>query len=142
MKKNFDDWVNELQESILAKEREIYSEKVIEHFQNPRNVGKIADADGVGKITGSCGDTMWIYLKIKDGIIDAKFLTNGCGPAIACGSMLTELVKGKTIEDALGITKDDLISSLDGLPEESVHCAALAVSAFQAAVDDYMSRTR
>ena len=106
----------------------MYSEKVMEHFSNPRNVGEIPDANGIGEVgNAKCGDIMKIYLKIEDGIIkDASFKTFGCGAAVATSSMSTELIKGKTIEEALKLTNADVTRALDGLPAEKVHCSVLA----------------
>lgn len=133
----------ELEEMVMEDLRRVYSEQVIDHFQNPRNVGEIPDADGLGRVTGSCGDTMEIYLRVRgDRIIDANFWTDGCGTSIVSGSMTTELAKGKSIAEARGITKDVILSSLGGLPEESEHCALLAADTLRAAVRDYMALKR
>lgn len=119
-----------------------YSEKVMEHFANPRNVGEIEDADGVGNVGNPvCGDIMRLYIKVKDGIIvDAKFKTFGCGAAIATSSMVTELVKGKTIEDALAISNHAVAEALGGLPPIKMHCSVLAEQALQSAIHDYISK--
>ncbi|MBN1815169.1 MAG: Fe-S cluster assembly scaffold protein NifU [Anaerolineae bacterium] len=119
-----------------------YSEKVLEHYQNPRNVGKIEDADGVGVVGNPvCGDMMMITIKIQDDRIeDIKFKTFGCGAAIATTSMVTELVKGKTIEEALQVTNRDVAEALDGLPPIKMHCSLLAEEAIRAAVEDYRER--
>ena len=116
-----------------------YSEKVLEHYQNPRNVGKIEDADGVGVVGNPvCGDMMMITIKVRnDRIEDVKFKTFGCGAAIATTSMVTELVKGKTIEEALQITNQDVAEALDGLPPIKMHCSLLAEEAIRAAIEDY-----
>jgi len=116
-----------------------YSEKVLEHYQNPRNVGKIEDADGVGVVGNPvCGDMMMITIKVRDDRIeDVKFKTFGCGAAIATTSMVTELVKGKTIEEALQITNQDVAEALDGLPPIKMHCSLLAEEAIRAAIEDY-----
>ncbi len=120
----------------------IYSEKVMDHFMNPRNVGAIDDASGVGTVgNAKCGDIMKVYLKINEGIIeDAKFKTFGCGAAIATSSMATELVKGKTIEEALKITNKAVMDALDGLPPVKVHCSCLAEEAVHAALWDYAEK--
>lgn len=120
----------------------MYSEKVIEHFTNPRNVGEIPDADGVGEIGNPvCGDTTKVYLKVEGNIIkDIKFKTFGCGAAIASSSMLTEMAKGKTIEDALKITNEDVAEMLGGLPPQKMHCSNLAADAMHAAIEDYKSK--
>jgi len=136
----FDDSFKELEQSVVEDMRKIYSERVVDHFLNPRNLGRIQAPDGFGRITGSCGDTMEIYLMIKNaGITDATFWTDGCGSSIASGSMATELVKGKSISEARGITKDDILDALEGLPEESLHCAALTASTLREAIKDYLA---
>ncbi len=120
----------------------MYNEKVVDHFNNPRNVGELADADAVGE-TGSfkCGDTMTLYLKVKDGIIeDVSFQTYGCGAAIASSSMLTEMVKGKTLEQALKISNQDVADELGGLPPLKLHCSNLAADALHNAIADYRSK--
>lgn len=116
-----------------------YSEKVMDHFANPRNVGEILDADGVGEVGNpKCGDIMKMYLKIEDGIIkDVKFKTFGCGAAVATSSMATELIRGKSIEDALKVTNKAVMEALDGLPPVKVHCSVLAEQAIKAALSDY-----
>lgn len=117
----------------------MYSEKVIEHFMNPRNVGEIEDANGIGQVGNpKCGDIMKMYLKIEDDIIvDAKFKTFGCGAAIATSSMATELVIGKTIDEALKITNKVVADALDGLPPQKLHCSNLAEEAIKSAIEDY-----
>ncbi len=119
-----------------------YSDKVMEHFTNPRNVGEIPDADGVGTVGNPvCGDIMRLYLKIKDDRIeDAKFKTFGCGAAIASSSILTELIKGKTIDEALATSNKAIIEALGGLPAKKRHCSVLAEEALQKAVEDYRSK--
>ena len=119
-----------------------YSEKVMEHFANPHNVGEIKDADGVGEVGNpKCGDIMRMYIKVEnDTIVDVKFMTFGCGAAIATSSMATDLVKGKKIEDALKLTNKAVIEALDGLPPAKVHCSVLAEEAVKAAVADYYRR--
>lgn len=120
----------------------MYSEKVIDHFQNPRNVGHIPDADGVGKVGNpTCGDMMEIYIRVEnDRLVDVKFKTFGCGAAVASGSMGTELVKGKTLAEALRITNRRVAEALDGLPPEKMHCSNLAADGIRAAINDYLSR--
>ena len=120
----------------------MYSEKVMEHFANPRNVGEIPDADGIGKVGNpQCGDVMWLYIKVKDDIItDIKFKTFGCGAAIATSSMITELAKGKTIEEAKKISRQDVADSLDGLPPQKMHCSNLAADALREAIKDYEAK--
>ncbi|HEX2986341.1 MAG TPA: Fe-S cluster assembly scaffold protein NifU [Caproiciproducens sp.] len=116
-----------------------YSEKVMDHFANPRNVGEIPDASGVGEVGNpKCGDIMRMYLKIEgDTITDVKFKTFGCGAAIATSSMATELIKGKKIEDALKLTNKAVMEALDGLPPVKIHCSVLAEQAIKAALSDY-----
>jgi FeS cluster assembly scaffold protein NifU, Clostridium type len=111
----------------------------MDHFQNPRNVGEIEDADGVGTVGNpTCGDLMTIYIKVKDNVIeDVKFKTFGCGAAIATSSMITEMAVGKTIEEALEITRNDVANELEGLPPVKMHCSNLAADALHAAIDNY-----
>ncbi len=120
----------------------MYSEKVMDHFANPRNVGEIPDADGIGKVGNpQCGDVMWLYIKVKDGILtDIKFKTFGCGAAIATSSMITELAKGKTIEEAKKISRQDVADSLEGLPPTKMHCSNLAADALKEAIKDYEAK--
>ncbi len=120
----------------------LYSEKVMDHFTNPRNVGTIEDADGVGEVgNAKCGDIMKIFLKIKDGIIeDVKFSTFGCGSAIASSSMATEMIKGKPLSDALELTNKAVVEALDGLPAHKIHCSVLAEEAVKAAIKDYYDK--
>jgi nitrogen fixation protein NifU and related proteins len=117
----------------------MYSDKVMEHFQNPRNVGEIENADGIGtEGNPTCGDLMTIYIKVEDNIItDVKFKTFGCGAAIATSSMITEMAVGKTIEEALKITRNDVADELEGLPPVKMHCSNLAADALKAAIADY-----
>ena len=119
-----------------------YSEKVLDHYQNPRNAGEIEDADGVGVVGNPvCGDMMKITIKVRDGRIeDVKFKTFGCGAAIATTSMVTELVKGKTLEEALQVTHQEVAEALDGLPPLKMHCSLLAEEAIKAAIEDYWGR--
>ena len=120
----------------------LYTEKVMDHFMHPRNVGSIDNADGVGEVgNAKCGDIMKMYLKIKDGVIeDVKFETFGCGSAIASSSMATELIKGKTIEEALAVTNKQVVDALGGLPAYKLHCSVLAEEAIKSAVKDYYDR--
>ena len=119
-----------------------YSEKVMDHFMNPRNVGVMPDADGVGEVGNpTCGDIMKMYLKIKDGVItDVKFKTFGCGAAIATSSMATEMIKGKPVSEALQLTNRAVVEALDGLPAHKLHCSVLAEEAVRAAIRDYYDR--
>ena len=120
----------------------LYSDKVMDHFQNPRNVGKLDDADGIGEVgNAKCGDIMRMYIKVKDGVItDCKFNTFGCGSAIATSSMATELIKGKPIEEALKLSNKAVVEALDGLPAHKIHCSVLAEEAVRAAVKDYYDK--
>jgi nitrogen fixation NifU-like protein len=120
----------------------MYSEKVMEHFRNPRNVGEIENADGIGEVGNPrCGDIMKMYLKIEDGVIvDVKFKTFGCGSAIASSSMATEMIKGKTIEEAMEVTNKAVAEALDGLPPIKMHCSVLAEQAIKAALFDYSKK--
>ena len=122
----------------------LYSEKVMDHFLNPRNVGVIEDADGIGEVgNAKCGDIMKIYLKIKDGIVeDVKFETFGCGSAIASSSMATELIKGKPLEEVKELTNKAVTEALDGLPAHKLHCSVLAEEAIRNALDDYYSKQK
>ena len=118
----------------------MYSEKVMDHFEHPRNVGEIPDANGVGTVgNAKCGDIMRMYLKVENGVIeDVKFKTFGCGAAIATSSMATEMVKGKTLKEALALTNKAVAEALDGLPPVKMHCSLLAEEAIHAAVEDYL----
>jgi nitrogen fixation NifU-like protein len=130
----------EFEELIKAEMRKVYSETAIEHSMNPRNLGDIEDADGFAKTTGSCGDTMEIWLKVKnDTVADATFMTDGCGTSIASGSMVTELAKGRSISEAQRINQQDVLSALGGLPEESEHCALLAANTLKEAIRDFLA---
>ncbi len=120
----------------------LYTETVMDHFMNPRNVGEIPDADGVGEVgNAKCGDIMKMYLKVRDNVIeDVKFETFGCGSAIASSSMATEMVKGKTIDEALAVTNKQVVDALGGLPAHKLHCSVLAEESIKAAVKDYYDR--
>ena len=120
----------------------LYSEKVMDHFRNPRNVGVIEDADGVGEVgNAKCGDIMKMYMKIEDGTIrDVKFETFGCGSAIASSSMATEMIKGKPVSEAMKLTNKAVTEALDGLPAHKIHCSVLAEEAIQSALEDYRRR--
>jgi len=128
-------------EELIKKEmRKKYSETVVEHSMDPRNLGELEDANGFARVTGPCGDTMSIWLKINgDTIINASFMTDGCGTTIASGSMVTEMVKGKKISEAQKITQSDVLDALGGLPQESEHCALLAANTLKAAIKDYLT---
>jgi len=119
-----------------------YNEIVMDHFMNPRNVGEIKDADAIGEAgSAQCGDSMTLYLKIEDGIIrDAKFMTFGCGAAIASSSMMTELLKGRSVDNARALTNGEVIKALGGLPEAKIHCSVMAEEAVRSAIDDYQKK--
>ena len=120
----------------------LYSEKVMDHFTNPRNVGEIEDADGIGEVgNAKCGDIMKMFLKIDNGVItDIKFKPFGCGAAVATSSMATEMIKGQKLEDALKLTNKAVVEALDGLPDSKLHCSVLAEQALKAAISDYYKR--
>ncbi len=120
----------------------LYSEKVMDHFQNPRNVGKMEDADGIGEVgNAKCGDIMKMYIKVEDDVItDVKFNTFGCGSAIASSSMATEMIKGKPIDEALELSNKAVVEALDGLPVQKIHCSVLAEEAVKLAVKDYYDK--
>ncbi|OGO77103.1 MAG: Fe-S cluster assembly scaffold protein NifU [Clostridiales bacterium GWB2_37_7] len=120
----------------------MYSDKVMDHFSCPRNVGEIENADGVGEVGNAhCGDIMKIYLKIEEDVItDVKFKTFGCGAAIATSSIATDMIKGKTVEEALKITNKAVVEALDGLPAQKIHCSVLAEEAVKAAIEDYQKK--
>ncbi|HIV00481.1 MAG TPA: Fe-S cluster assembly scaffold protein NifU [Candidatus Stercoripulliclostridium merdipullorum] len=122
----------------------MYNERVINEFKNPKNIGEIPDADGVGTIgNASCGDIMQIFLKIEDNrIVDAKFKTFGCAAAIASSSVATEMIKGMTIEEALQVKNADVVERLEGLPPQKIHCSVLAEEAIHAAIDNYREKTK
>ena len=134
---------SELDKALEEIQRELwadYTETVIDHAQNPRNVGRIPNADGLAIVTGPCGDTMDIWLKVKDNTIkEITFWTDGCGTSIAAGSMVTEMAKGKSVIQASKIRQQDVLDALGGLPEDSVHCALLAANTLNAAIKDYLA---
>jgi len=143
MAEEFDDSFKELEQSVVEDMKKIYSEKTIDHFLNPRNLGEIPAPDGFGRVTGSCGDTMQIYLKVRDSrVMNASFWTDGCGPSIASGSMVTEMAKEKSVLEAQKITQQDILDALGGLPEESLHCALLAANTLKEAIRDYLGMKR
>ena len=138
MNDGFEKFLEELQRKIEYEEEQTYSKVVIREYRNPSNFGDIENPDAVGKIKGLCRDTMKISLRIENGrIIDAFFWTDGCGATIACGSMLTKMIKGKTTKEAADVTSEKLIDALGGLPEEHLHCSKLAVSSLQKAIKNY-----
>ena len=137
------DEIERIEAEIRRKEKEYYTKKALEEAYNPKNVGRIEDADCFGRVTGPCGDTMEIYMRVIDGKIeDCKFLTDGCGATIACGSVLTEMLKGKTLEEAAKIKSEDILSVLGGLPPEHLHCPVLAVRTLNAALENFRKKQR
>lgn len=129
---------DELQGMVLADARKIYSETVIDHFMHPRNLGVLPDEDGYARIAGPCGDTMEIWIKVRQGTISkAHFMTDGCGTSIASGSMVTVLAIAKTLDEAQQISQQDILNALEGLPEESQHCTLLASNTLKAAIQNY-----
>lgn len=136
-KSDLDEFVREVQREIDRKEEETYSERVIEEYRDPKNIGWMEDPDGAAKFKGPCGDIMEVYLRVEGGRIkDIRFFTDGCGPSIACGSMLTQLAQGRTLDGAADLSKEELTDALGGLPEESLHCAELAVTTLRKALED------
>ncbi len=124
---------------LKAEMMKIYSETVVDHIMDPRNLGSIEKADGFARITGPCGDTMKIWLTVEEGAIsEARFMTDGCGTSIASGSMVTELVRGKSIDEAHKVSMQDVLNALDGLPQDNLHCALLAADTLKQAVKDYL----
>ncbi|MFX1318383.1 MAG: Fe-S cluster assembly scaffold protein NifU [Promethearchaeota archaeon] len=121
----------------------MYSEKVMEHFTHPRNMGEMEDADAIGKVGNpTCGDLIWIYIKVKDDIItDISFKTFGCAAAIATSSMVTEITKGKTLKEAYQITRSDVADNLEGLPPIKMHCSNLAADGLHKAIEEYLKKT-
>jgi len=139
MAKEFDDSFKELEQSVMEDMKGVYSEKTIDHFLNPRNLGEIPAPDGFGRVTNPCGDTMEIYLRVNsDKIVNTTFWTDGCGPSIASGSMVTEMAKRMNISEAQKVNQHDVLAALDGLPEESEHCALLAANTLKEAIKDYL----
>jgi nitrogen fixation NifU-like protein len=140
MAQEFDESFKELEQSIMENMRRVYSEKTIDHFLNPRNLGEIPTPDGFAMVTGPCGDTMEICIKVRDGrVMNASFWTDGCGPSIASGSMVTEMAKRMNIGEAQRISQHDVLVALGGLPEESEHCALLAADTLKQAIKDYLA---
>jgi nitrogen fixation NifU-like protein len=133
----------EYQNRLIEEMKKIYSDVVIDHALNPRNMGNLLDSDGSGRITGPCGDTMQIWLKVKnDKIINAVFATDGCSTTRACGSIITEIAQDKKISQALGITREFILEQLDDLPENDQHCALLAANTLNSAIRDYIELKR
>lgn len=132
---DFDRMVVELQRQVIEQEQALYSARVIEEAHNPRNLGRMPEPDAYGIVHGWCGDTMETYLRLDgERIKEATFMTDGCGPSVACGNMITTMVRGMSLEEAGKITPENLIAALDGLPKESTHCAELAVSTLRDAI--------
>jgi NifU-like protein involved in Fe-S cluster formation len=141
--KTFDEMVTELEEKMREEEKEFYGERMVEEALNPKNVGELEHPDGTAKITDADEDTMQIHFKVDDGIItDIKFVTDARGPTIAFGSVITELVKGKTVEEAAKIEEEDIVSVLGGLPEDDPHTPELAVNTLRAALTDYTKKSK
>jgi nitrogen fixation NifU-like protein len=141
MEKTLDDFVTKLQEEIFEKTKETYGEEVFSRWQKPRFMGKIKNASSVGRVTGRCGDSMEIYLRIRnDHIEEVNFFTDGCGSSVACGSVVAELATGKDLDEAAQIGGDTILEALGGLPEDEAHCAYLAAETLQVALHEWMSR--
>lgn len=140
MEDDLDKFAEDFQESVIRDARSYYGEKVVDLWLNPQNAGSLKQPDGYAKIKGPCGDTMEIFLRISgDRIAKATFLTDGCGPSLAAGSMATQLVTGKSLSEALRLTAGDILTALRGLPEESQHCALLAANTLAEAIRGYLS---
>lgn len=140
MGEEFGNSFRELEQTIMEDMKRTYLETTIAHFLNPRNLGEIPGHDGLGRITGPCGDTMQIRLKvINSKVTNASFWTDGCGPSIASGSVVTELATGKSVHEAQKITQQDVLDALGGLPEDSLHCALLAANTLKEAIRDYLA---
>ena len=140
MPDDFDKAIEEIQAAIIEDARKVYSEKVIESWLHPKHMGEIERPQGYGKVTGPCGDTVGIFLRIVNGkIIDARFTTDGCATTVAAGGMACELAIGRTLREAYRITKEMILEQLDGLPEESTHCAVLASDTLRDALTDYLA---
>jgi len=139
MSEDFDKAMDKLQASVIEDARKIYSEKVIQSWLNPKYMGEMESPQGHGKVTGTCGDTVQIFLRIDNNkIIDARFISDGCATTIAAGGMACELAMGKPLREAFKITKEIILEQLGGLPEESIHCALLASDTLSAALTDYV----
>jgi nitrogen fixation NifU-like protein len=140
---DLDKMIEKTQASIIEDARETFSEEVVNRWLNPKNIGKMENPDGFGRVTGPCGDTLEIFFKVKDDrITKALFMTNGCGTTIAAGSMTTDLATGKNIKDALKISQEIILDALGGLPEDSRHCALLASNTLKEAIKDYLAYKR
>lgn len=140
MAEELDDPFTELEQSVIDDMKRVYSEKTIDHFLNPRNLGKIPTADGMSRMTDPHGSTMEIYLSVRDArVSNVSFWTDGCGCSIASGSMVTELAQGKTVLEAEKITQQDVLNALGGLPKDDTHCALLAANTLKEAIKDYLA---
>ena len=140
---DWDKFISTVQKQVIEKAREMYSETVVQHALFPRNPGSMENPDGHARITGPCGDTLEIFIRVLDGkISEAKFLTDGCATSIAAASMAVEMATGKKVEDARRISKEDILEALEDLPEESRHCALLASNTLRAAVSDYLKMAK
>lgn len=138
MTTDFDQWARELQEMILEEDRKIFSPRVIDEYLHPRHLKKLDSPDAIATVTGPCGDTMVMGLKVEHGRIDEiGFLTDGCGPTVACGSVLSQMARGKTLDRALAIAVHQLLTELGGLPDSHLHCARLAVDTLQKTIQNY-----
>ncbi len=134
------DKFDELEKEVMEMMKKVYTETVIDHAMNPRNLGKLDNADGFASITGPCGDTMKIWLKVNDGkIMNSTFWTDGCSTTVACGSIATEMVKSENVTQALAISQNEIFQALGGLPEGNRHCALLAANTIKAAIQDYIT---
>jgi nitrogen fixation NifU-like protein len=137
----FERMVKEIQRQIIEDEQATYSQKVIEEYYNPKNLGRMSAPDAVGIVHGWCGDTMEIYLRMNGSQVEeAMFMTDGCGPTVACGSKLTAMVRGMSLDEARQVEQADLVAALDGLPDESLHCAELAVNTLREAIANRHAR--
>lgn len=138
-KSEFDDFIESVQAELDADAERTFSKKVMEEYKAPQNVGRMSNPDGVGIVTGPCGDTMEFYIQVKNSRIeDIKFFTDGCGATIACGSKTTKMVRGKTLREVSKLNKNDLINALDGLPDENLHCAKLSIDTLHKTIEDYL----
>ncbi len=140
---DFERWVAALQQALIEREQELFSATVLQEARQPQNMGVMLDPDGHAALLGPCGDTMEIFLRLQDArIARATFMTDGCGPTVACGSMLTKMARGRSVEEAAAIEAADLIIALDGLPPEHVHCATLAVHTLHKSMEDCCPQNR
>jgi nitrogen fixation NifU-like protein len=138
---DLDRWVAAVQQAILEREQALFSARVLKEARQPQNMGGMLDPDGQALVCGPCGDTMGMFLRIQDSRIEvAAFMTDGCGPTVACGSMVTQMAQGKSLEEAASIEAADVIIALDGLPPEHIHCATLAVQTLQEAMSDHQQQ--